>query len=65
MIDRPVRETVRIIDAMESLSLYLFENNPEYCNFIDKEARSAFSNGSSAAALKYSLEFNMHGKMEC
>ena len=30
MIDRPVRDAARIIDAMESENSFLFEKNPEY-----------------------------------
>ena len=52
MIDRPVREAVRTIDAIESEDNYFFERHPEYCNLIYKEARNVFSNRFSAAALK-------------
>ena len=45
MIDRPVRETVRMVDAMESEKNYLFEKSAENCNFIDKEARNVFPKG--------------------
>ena len=44
MIDRPVREAARKIDAIESENDYFFEKYPEYFNFINKEARNVFSN---------------------
>ena len=64
MIDRPVREKVRTIDAMEIEKKHLFEKSSENCNFIDKEARNLFPNGLLAAALKFSFLLNMHGKRE-
>ena len=64
-IGRSVREEVRIIDAIKSENNYLLEKFPEHYNLIDKEARNVFSKRLTAAALKCSLVFNMHGTMHC
>ena len=65
MIDRPMRESVRTIDAIESKNSGLFKKSAENQNFIDKEARNAFPNGLSAEALKCSFGLSMHEKREC
>ena len=56
-----MREALRTIDAIKIENNYLLEKFPEYYDLIGKEARNAFSNGLTAAELKYSLGFNMHG----
>ena len=62
MVDVPMREAVRITDAMESENSCLFEKRTENWNFIDKEARNAFPNGLSVVALKCSFVLNTHWK---
>ena len=64
IIERPVRESVRRIDAMESENVRLHEKSVENHNFIDKEERSVFPSGLSVASLKYSFRLNVHGKGE-
>ena len=49
---RLVRETVRIIDAIDRENQYLFEKHPQHHNLIDSKARKAFPKGLIAAALK-------------
>ena len=43
----------------------MFEKHPQHYNFIDSDARNAFSQGLTAAALKCSSGFNMHGTRDC
>ena len=40
VVDRPVIETVRIIDAIESENNCLLDKCPEHCHLIEKEARN-------------------------
>ena len=40
ILDRPAREVVRIMDAMENENGCLYENSVENYDFIDKEARN-------------------------
>ena len=60
VMDRPVREAIRIIDAMVRKSHYLINKHPQHCDLIVNEARKVFSNGLIAAELKCALGFNTH-----
>ena len=64
-LDRPAREDVTTMDAMESENGCLSEKSGENYNFKDTEARNALTNGFSAAVLKYSTSLNMNTKREC
>ena len=52
MINKPVREAVRMIDAIESENDYFLDKCPEHYDIIDRKARKLFSNGLSSSALK-------------
>ena len=54
ILDRPMKEAVRKMDAMESENGCLSEKSGKKYNVEDTEARNAFANGLSAAALKCS-----------
>ena len=62
IMDRPVREAVRIIDAIESENGCLCEKSVDNYESLDKEAKNVFPNGLSEAALKFSSGICMHGK---
>ena len=65
IMDRPVREEARTMDAIESENGYSCEKSVENYELKYKEARNVFPNGLSAAVLKCSTGLNMHEKMEC
>ena len=65
VIDRPMREAVRIIDTIETENNYFLEKCPEHHDLTDKEATNVFSNGLKAATLKCSLAFNIFGTRDC
>ena len=60
VIERPSRETVRIIDAMTSESNYLFEKCPQHYALNDSEARNVLSQGLTDTTLKCAAGFNMN-----
>ena len=62
LMDRLVRETVRIIDAMDSEKQCSFDKHPQHHDLINNNARNVFSQGLTAVALKRASGFNMHGK---
>ena len=62
---RPVREAVRIIDAMTSESHYSLNKCPHQHELIERESRNVISQGLIAAALKCASGFNMHGMRDC
>ena len=64
IMDRPVREGVRIMDAMESENGYLCENSVENYELTEKEAINVFPNRLSAVALKCSSGLITHRKRE-
>ena len=64
-MDRPVREALGIIDAIDSKNQCLFEKHPQHYNVIDREARNAFPQGFTATALKWASGFNMYGTRHC
>lgn len=60
LMDRLVRESVIIIDAMDSEHHYLFDKHLQHHDLIDSEARNSFSQTLTVASLKCESGFNMY-----
>ena len=54
-----------MIDVTTNESNCAMSKHPQHCEIIYLEARSTFTNGSSASLIKCAKGFNLHGTRDC